>query len=97
MIFIHKKTKQRLLLKKSGDLVSTYYVLDNNLNKILDKNEFGKEWFNVNGNKVYKTAICHNENVISNKENKSNFLKLVSEDKNNTLDSIKQRIKLRKR
>lgn len=64
MIKIHKKTKQRLLLKRGNSLVSTLYVLDKNDNKILDKNSRGKQLRNVNGDKRYKIAICLNENLI---------------------------------
>lgn len=63
MIKIHKKTKQRLLLKSSNSLVSTLYVLDNNDNKVLHKNSFGKNWNDIHGKPVYKLAICLNKNL----------------------------------
>lgn len=63
MIKIHKITGQRLLLKKGGSQVSTLYVLDNNDNKVLDTNAWGKHWLDVHGNKVYKIVICRNYNL----------------------------------
>ena len=64
MIKTHKKTKQRLLLKRGNSLVSTLYVLDSEDNKILDKNSRGKQLINVNGENRYKIAICLNSNLI---------------------------------
>ena len=64
MILTHKKTKQRLLLKTSDNLVSTLYVLDKQDNKVLDTNERGKTLLDVNGNKRYKMAVCLNNNLV---------------------------------
>lgn len=64
MIVTHKRTKQRLLLKKSDNLISTLYVLDENDNKIFAKdsvtNKLAKD---VNGNNYYQIAICLNKNL----------------------------------
>ncbi len=62
-ILIHKKTNQRLLLKRGNSLVSTLYILDENNNKILKKNNKGKVLLNVKGEKRYKIAICLNDNL----------------------------------
>ena len=64
MIKTHKRTNQRLLLKKDSGLVSTIFLLDENDNKILDKNSIGKQLRNVNGENRYKIAICLNNNLI---------------------------------
>lgn len=63
MIKTHKKTNQRLLLKNNSGLISTLFVLDENDNKILDKNDYGKQLYDVKGDKRYKIAICLNENL----------------------------------
>ncbi|AGO48397.1 hypothetical protein Phi10:1_gp056 [Cellulophaga phage phi10:1] len=63
MIKTHKITKQRLLLKRDSGLVSTFFVLDEFDNKILDKNKYGRQMYNVNGDKSYKIAICLNKNI----------------------------------
>ena len=64
MIRTHTKTKQRLLLKNDSGLVSTLFVLDENDNKILDKNDNNVQLCNVEGEKTFKIAICLNENLI---------------------------------
>jgi len=63
MIKTHKKTGQRLLFKRGNSLVSTLYVLDDNDNKILEKNSRGHQLLNTKGEKRYKLAICLNENL----------------------------------
>tara|TARA_R110000796_G_C14302733_1_gene405476 strand:+ start:220 stop:393 length:174 start_codon:yes stop_codon:yes gene_type:complete len=56
MIKTHKITQQRLLLKKSNGLVSTFFLLDNKYNKIKDgHNSIGKDYF--------KIVVCLNENT----------------------------------
>lgn len=57
MIKIHKRTGQKLLLKSSGSLVSTLYVLDDTGNKIPD----GR---NCKFEPAYKIAVCLNKNLI---------------------------------
>ena len=54
----HKLTNQNLLYKR-GDhkTVATYYILDNNLNKIPDG-------LNIHGNTRYKVAVCQSKNII---------------------------------
>ena len=65
MIYKHKKTNQKLLLKKRGSLVSTYFKLDEKNNKIPNylskKNKHPLK--DVNGNLCYEVAICSNDNV----------------------------------
>ncbi len=56
MIKTHKRTKQRLLYKRGGSIISTYYVLDKEDNKI-------QEGFNVYGEPYYKVAVCLNKNL----------------------------------
>lgn len=53
----HKITKKTFLLKKSGDVVSTLYVLDKNGNKI-------KDGYGVHGKPYFQTAICLTKNLI---------------------------------
>jgi hypothetical protein len=54
---MHKKTKQKLQLKNDcGDIISAY-VLDDNLNKIINEN------MSYSGN-VYKTVVCHKNNLM---------------------------------
>jgi len=65
MIKTHKRTNKRLLLKSSNSLVSTLFVLDENDNKIIDTDSVTKKHtWDINGNPVYKIAICLNENLI---------------------------------
>lgn len=63
-IFTHKKTKQRLLLKKDSGLISTLYVLDEKDNKIIEKNDRGFTLLNVKGKPRHKLAICLTENLF---------------------------------
>ncbi len=56
LIKTHKKTKQRLLLKKGRGIVSTFYLLDENDNKI-------KDGLNVYGKPYYKVAVCRSKNI----------------------------------
>ena len=63
MIYTHKKTNQRLLYIRSNSLVSTLFVLDENDNKIPDRNNKGRWLLNVNGEKRYKIAICLTANL----------------------------------
>ena len=64
MEFIHKKTGHKLLMKNKGSFVSVLFVLDNNGNKVKDKSVHGKEWLNVNGDTIYKIAVCQTTNLI---------------------------------
>jgi len=57
MIKTHKKTKQRLLLKRGSSLVSTLFILDANDNKM-------QNGLNSNLEPYYKVVICLNENLI---------------------------------
>ena len=52
----HKITKQRLSIKRVGSLVSSFYLLDDNNNKI-------KDGLNVYGLTHYKTVVCLNVNI----------------------------------
>ncbi len=63
MIFTHKITGQKLLLKKQGNLVSTYYVVDNQGNKLIQKTQFGRNMIDTNGNQAYQVAVVDNQNV----------------------------------
>lgn len=56
LIKTHKKTKQRLILKKDSGLVSSFYILDDKDNKIQDG-------YKVDGSTYYKVSICLNKNV----------------------------------
>jgi len=67
MIKTHKITGQRLLIKTSGDIVSVLYVLDENNNKILDKNTSGIGLLDMKGNQRYQIAICDNTNLTDKK------------------------------
>jgi len=57
MIKTHKITGQRLLLKKSGSLVSTFFILDENDEKIPD----GR---NCKFEPCFKISVCLNKNII---------------------------------
>jgi len=63
MIKTHKRTGQRLLMKTSGDIVSVLYVLDENNNKILEKNTNGIGLLDMKGEQRYQIAICDNTNL----------------------------------
>ena len=67
MIKTHKITGQRLLIKTSGDIVSVLYVLDENNNKILDKNSSGIVLLDIKGEQRYQIAICDNTNLTDKK------------------------------
>jgi len=64
MIKTHKRTGQRLLIKTSGDIVSVLYVLDENNNKILEKNTSGIVLLDMKADQRYKIAVCNNSNLI---------------------------------
>ena len=57
MIRTHKKTRQRLLLKRGNSQVSTLFLLDKNGDKI----QYG---FNTNLEPYYKVVVCLNKNLI---------------------------------
>lgn len=57
MIFTHKKTGQKLLLKSGSILVSTLFILDVNNEKIPDGRSCRFE-------PAFKMAVCLNENLI---------------------------------
>jgi len=65
MIKTHKITGQRLLMKTSGDIVSVLYLLDENNNKILEKNSSGIGLLDMKGNQRYQIAICDNTNLTN--------------------------------
>ena len=65
MIKTHKRTGQRLLMKTSGDIVSVLYVLDENNNKILEKNSSGIELLDMKGEQRYQVAVCDNSNLTN--------------------------------
>jgi len=65
MIKTHKRTGQRLLIKTSGDIVSVLYVLDENNNKILEKNSSEIVLLDMKGNQRYQIAICDNNNLTN--------------------------------
>lgn len=56
LIKTHKETNQTLLTKRAGSVVSSFYLLDNNNNKI-------KDGVNVHGLTSYKTVVCLNKSV----------------------------------
>lgn len=58
LIKTHKTTKQRLLTKRIGSLVSSFYLLDEKNNKIQDG-------LNIYGKPYYKVAVCLNENILN--------------------------------
>lgn len=64
MIYTHKLTGQKLLLKKSYGGVSSCYVLDPIGRKIPDENKNGVHLKNADGSPSYKIFICKNENLI---------------------------------
>jgi hypothetical protein len=64
MIKIHKLTNQKMLVKNDTGTVSTLYVLDENNEKILEKNNQGHQLYNVNLEPRYKIAICLNSNLL---------------------------------
>ena len=59
----HKLTNQKLLLKKSYGGASTYFVLDDEGNKIPDLNSNGVKTKTENGDTIYKIAVCLDVNV----------------------------------
>ena len=63
MIKTHTLTGQRLLIKTSGDIVSVLYVLDENDNKILEKNSSGIVLLGMKGEQRYQIAVCDNDNL----------------------------------
>ena len=65
MIKTHKRTGQRLLMKTSGDIVSVLYLLDENNNKILEKNSSGIGLLDMKGEQRYRIAICDNRNLTN--------------------------------
>ena len=65
MIKTHKITGQRLLIKTSGDIVSVLYLLDENNNKILEKNSSGIGLLDMKGDQGYRIAVCDNTNLTN--------------------------------
>ena len=63
MIKTHKRTGQRLLIKTSGNIVSVLYILDENDNKILEKNSSGIVLLDMKGEQRHQIAICDNDNL----------------------------------
>ena len=63
MIKTHNLTGQRLLIKTIGDIVSVLYVLDENDNKILDKNSSGIVLLGMKGEQRHQMAVCDNSNL----------------------------------
>jgi len=63
MIKTHNLTGQRLLIKTSGDIVSVLYVLDENDNKILEKNSSGIVLLGMKGEQRHILAVCDNSNL----------------------------------
>lgn len=55
-LYAHNLTGVNLLLKKKYKKVSSFYLLDDNLNKI-------ENGFNCNREKHFKIRICLNKNV----------------------------------
>lgn len=64
MIYTHKLTGQKLLLKKSYGGVSSCYVLDPIGRKIPDENKNGVHLRDIHGDPLYKIAVCQNENLM---------------------------------
>ena len=57
----HRLTGQTLLLKKYGSNVSSYYLLDENKNKI-------KDGLNIMKKQHYKVVVCLNKNMLWKKK-----------------------------
>jgi hypothetical protein len=54
MIYKHKKTGQTLQIKAAYGDIATCYVLDENLNKIIEHNKKER----------YKTVVCNKNNLL---------------------------------
>jgi len=65
MIKTHKRTGQRLLIKTSGNIVSVLYILDENGNKILEKNTSGIVLLDMKGEQRHQMAVCNNSNLTN--------------------------------